>query len=74
MCLAVPLRIVELDREEAVVEREGVRRRIRVGFIKEPKIGDYVLVHAGFAIQRVEEAQAMDSLAAFRELEEALHA
>lgn len=72
MCLAVPLRIKEIEGDTAVVVRGGVSRKVGVGFIKDPEIGDYVLVHAGFAIQKVDESQALDSLSAFRELEEAL--
>ncbi|MBO6164102.1 MAG: HypC/HybG/HupF family hydrogenase formation chaperone [Lachnospiraceae bacterium] len=72
MCLAVPLRIQEIHGSDAVAERDGVRRKIKVGFIADPKVGDYVMVHAGFAIEKVEEQQALDDLAAFREFEEAL--
>ena len=74
MCLAVPLRIRSLHGKEAVAERDGVGRTIRVDFLKDPKEGDYVLVHAGFAIEKVEEAQAMEDIAAWHELEEALRA
>ncbi|MBQ1423968.1 MAG: HypC/HybG/HupF family hydrogenase formation chaperone [Lachnospiraceae bacterium] len=74
MCLAVPLRIKELDGTDAVVERDGVSRRVKVNFIREPKVGDYVMVHAGFAIEKVNEKQAEEDLEAFRELEEVLKA
>jgi hydrogenase expression/formation protein HypC len=74
MCLAVPLRITELDGTDAIAERDGVSRRIKVNFIRNPKVGDYVIVHAGFAIERVNEDQARDDLDAWRELEEALNA
>ena len=57
MCLAVPLRIKELDGTDAVVERDGVSRRVKVNFIREPKVGDYVMVHAGFAMQIVDEKE-----------------
>ena len=59
MCLAVPLKIVEIDGVNAVGEIEGLRRKMRLDFIKEPKIGEYVVVHAGFAIERlsIEEAR-----------------
>ena len=73
MCLAVPLKVIELDGEDAVVERSGVRRKIKTGFIKALQIGEFVLVHAGFAIQKVDETQALDALDAFRELEEVLN-
>jgi len=52
MCLAIPAKIVALNGEEAVVEMDGVRRTAVVSFIKDPQIGDYVLLHAGFAIRK----------------------
>lgn len=72
MCLAVPLRLIEIDGNNAVGEAMGMTRKIRVDFIREPKIGDYVMVHAGFAIERLPEEQAQDDLAAWEELENAL--
>ena len=50
----------------------GVRRKIRVDFIPEPKVGDYVIVHAGFAIERLPEQQALEDLESWEELDEAL--
>ena len=55
MCLAVPLKIVEINGLDAVGEVEGLRRRMRLDFIKEPKIGEYVIVHAGFAMEDIAE-------------------
>ncbi len=52
MCLAIPARIVALNGEQAVVEVQGVRRDAIVTFIASPRIGDYVLLHAGFAIRK----------------------
>ena len=52
MCLAVPARVVEIDGTDAVVEIEGVRRKTNVSLIENPKIGDCVLLHAGFAINK----------------------
>ena len=72
MCLAVPLKLIEIDGREAVGDAMGVRRRIRVDFIPEPKIGDYVIVHAGFAIERLSEQQALEDLESWEELDEAL--
>ena len=72
MCLAVPLKLIEINGSEAVAERAGVTRSVRVDFIKEPKVGDYVLVHAGFAIERVPEGQARKSQEAAAEVEELL--
>lgn len=72
MCLAVPLRLIELNGSDAVGEAMGMRRAVRVDFIPEPKIGDYVMVHAGFAIERLEEAQALEDLETWEELRNAL--
>jgi len=72
MCLAVPLRIKEINGNEAIVERDGISRSVRIDFIKEPKVGDFVLIHAGFAIERINEKQAEEDLEASRELEEEL--
>ncbi len=72
MCLAVPLRLAEIEGNDAVGERDGIRRKVRVDFIKEPKVGDYVIVHAGFAIERLSAEQAEEDLAIAREVEEEL--
>ena len=74
MCLAVPLKITEINGREAVAESMGMRRKIRVDFIEDPKIGEYVLVHAGFAIERLPEKQAREDLESWEELEKAVNA
>lgn len=72
MCLAVPLRLITINGNDAVGEAMGMQRKVRVDFISEPKIGDYVMVHAGFAIERLEEAQALEDLETWEELKNAL--
>ncbi|HBD87005.1 MAG TPA: HypC/HybG/HupF family hydrogenase formation chaperone [Clostridiales bacterium] len=72
MCLAVPLKIVEIDGVNAVGEIEGLRRKMRLDFIKEPKIGEYVVVHAGFAIERLSIEEARLNIAEWEALENAL--
>ncbi len=72
MCLAIPLKLTNIEGMDAVGERDGIRRKIRVDFIKEPKVGDYVIVHAGFAIERLPERQAMEDLEAWEEVRDAL--
>ena len=52
MCLAVPVRIVKIDKENATVEMDGIRRPCNVSFIPDARVGDWVLVHAGFAIRK----------------------
>ena len=72
MCLAIPLQLVEINGKTAVGEAMGMRREIRVDFIDQPQIGDYVIVHAGFAIERLPEQQALDDLEAWGDVRNAL--
>jgi hydrogenase expression/formation protein HypC len=72
MCLAVPARIVELHDSTATISVDGILRDVDVSLIEEPRLGDYVLVHAGFAIHRwdqseVEELQAIRAATDLRE-------
>ena len=72
MCLAVPLKIIEIHGLDAVGESLGMRRPLRVDFIPDQKIGDYVIVHAGFAIERLPERQALEDLESWEELRDVL--
>ena len=66
MCLAVPAKVVEIKDQLAAVELNGVRRAASLMLLPEAKLGDYVLVHAGFAMQIVEaeEAERIEALRA----------
>ncbi|MFO7996516.1 MAG: HypC/HybG/HupF family hydrogenase formation chaperone [Dehalococcoidia bacterium] len=68
MCLAVPVRIVSLDGEEAETEIAGVRRRASIALTPEAKVGDYVLLHTGYAIGVVDEAEAEETLKLLEEI------
>jgi hydrogenase expression/formation protein HypC len=72
MCLAIPLQLIEINGSTAVGEAMGMRREIRVDFIDKPRIGDYVIVHAGFAIERLPEQQALDDLEAWEDVRNAI--
>ena len=72
MCLAVPLKLIEIDGKNAVGESMGMQRKLRVDFIPEPKIGDYVIVHAGFAIERLPEKQALEDIGGWEEIRDVL--
>ena len=52
MCLAIPAKIVSINGEEAIAEIQGVCRKTIVSLINDPRVGDYVLIHAGFAIRK----------------------
>ncbi|MEJ7613743.1 MAG: HypC/HybG/HupF family hydrogenase formation chaperone [Candidatus Fervidibacter sacchari] len=71
MCLAVPAKVVEIVDEEnqiAKVDIGGVRRNISVALLEDVKVGDWVLVHVGFAIQKVDEEEAAQTLALLKGL------
>lgn len=69
MCLAVPSEVVEiLENNIALVDVGGARRRISVSLVDDVSIGDYVLVHAGFAIEKVDKVEAMKTMELFEEL------
>ena len=74
MCLAVPLKVVEINGREAVAESMGMKRKIRVDFIDNPRVWEYVIVHAGFAIERLPEEQALADLETWEELDGAVYA
>ena len=71
MCLGIPMRIVEAAGNEAVVESGGVRKEVRLDLIDGGAVGDYVLVHTGYAIERVDEAEALETLDLIRQVHEA---
>ena len=71
MCLAIPGQVVELVDEAnglATVEVAGVRRRVNIGLLDDVVAGDWVLVHVGFALSRVDEEEALAVLSLLREM------
>lgn len=77
MCLAIPGKLVELVDEGkyiAKVEVAGVRRNVNIGLLQgeeKPEIGDYVLIHVGFALSKINEQEAMETQRALEELGQA---
>lgn len=69
MCLAIPSRVTEVGETEAVVDHGGVKKRVKLDLLAEPvKVGDYLLIHTGFAIQRIAPDEAEETLKLFDEL------
>ena len=71
MCLALPAKVVALDRdaELATVEMDGIKKDVSLALIDDVAVGDYLLIHVGYALQRLSEDEAMRTLALFDELE-----
>ena len=67
MCLAIPSIIVEINDSKAVIDVDGVQRECSLLMLEDPKVGEYVIVHAGFAIQKVDEQAALESLQILKE-------
>ena len=79
MCLAIPMRVTEVrgnpddftTSQIAIVDADGISREIRLDVVDHwPKVGDYVIVHAGFAIHSLIEEEALKNLALLKELAE----
>jgi len=68
MCLGVPARVLEKNGAAAVVELGGVRREISVMLLDDVSVGEWVIVHAGFAIEKLSEEEAEQTLSLFREI------
>lgn len=67
MCLAIPSQIIKINDNIAVIDVAGVRREASLLLLEDPQVGDWVIVHAGFAIQKLDEAAAQESLRYLRE-------
>jgi len=73
MCLAVPVRVVELlENEQALIDVGGVRNRVSLALVDDVAVGDYVIMHTGFAIARLDVDEAERTLALFEEIAQTL--
>ena len=68
MCLAIPAKITKIENSMGTIDMEGTQREVSMLLLEDAKIGDYVIVHAGFAIHKIDEAEAKESLKVLREL------
>lgn len=72
MCLAIPGKIVELNKEKhsAVVDFDGIKQKVIVAMVPNPEVGKYVIIHAGYAIEIMEEQDAMEAIDQWKEIAE----
>jgi hydrogenase expression/formation protein HypC len=70
MCLGIPAKLIKIDKDMAEVDVGGARRKISVQLLRDARIGEYVLLHAGFAIQKIDEKKAKQTLKLIEELNE----
>jgi len=71
MCLSIPSKVVKIDKEKAtaIVDTMGVQREVGIDFIEDRvKVGDYVLIHIGFAMEIIDEKEALASIETYKEI------
>ena len=68
MCLGIPMRVIERNGADAVAESGGVKKSIRLDLIEGVDIGDYVLIHAGYAIEKLDTGEALETLELLRQV------
>ncbi len=68
MCLAIPMKIIRIKNNTAYAEVGGVEYQANIDLLKEVDIGDYIIVHAGFAIEKLDEQTAQESLDIWKEI------
>ena len=72
MCLAIPMKIIDIEGTIATAEVDGVTRQARLDLLPEAGLGDFILIHAGLAISRLDPEDAAETLALMREMADAI--
>jgi len=68
MCLAIPMQVTSIAGETALCEIDGVKREASLMLVEDVRVGDFVLIHAGFAMEKLDPTEAETTLALFRQL------
>lgn len=68
MCLAVPMKVVQINGEFGIAELGGLRRKVNLQLLPQIKVGDYIIVHAGFGIERLDTQEAEETLKVINEI------
>ena len=70
MCLAIPGKILEIEDNSAIVDFDGIKQKIIIALILNPEVGKFVIVHAGYAIEMMNEKDALESIEQWKEIAE----
>lgn len=70
MCLAIPGKILKIDGHSAIVDFDGLKQKVIVALIQNPEVGKFVIVHAGYAIEMMNEIDALEAIDQWKELAE----
>jgi len=68
MCVGVPMQVISIEGDQAMTEVDGVKREASLMLLDEVAVGDFVIIHAGFAISKLDEEDARETLAMMREV------
>jgi len=70
MCLAIPGKILEINENSALVDFDGIKQNVIIALIQNPEVGKYVIIHAGYAIEMINEQEAMEAIEQWKEIAE----
>ena len=70
MCLAIPGKILEINQNSALVDFDGIKQNVIIALIQNPEIGKFVIVHAGYAIEMINETEALEAIEQWKEIAE----
>ncbi|MEW6170231.1 MAG: HypC/HybG/HupF family hydrogenase formation chaperone [Candidatus Omnitrophota bacterium] len=68
MCLGIPMKLISIEKDFATAEVENIKRRVNIRMLANAKIGDYVLIHAGFAIQKIDPIEAKKTIKLIKDI------
>ncbi len=67
MCLAIPMKVVEIKGNRGIVEFTGIKREVGLDLLEDVRVDDWVIIHTGFAISKLDEAEAQETLSLLKE-------
>jgi len=70
MCLAIPGKIISIDGNSAIVDFDGIEQEVIIALVLNPEVGKYVIIHAGYAIEQMDEKDAMEAIEQWKEIAE----
>lgn len=70
MCLAIPGKILNIDGNSALVDFDGIKQKVIIALIQNPEVGKFIIVHAGYAIEMMDEKDALEAIEQWKELAE----
>ena len=67
MCLAIPMKVVEIEGNKGIVEYTGIKREVGLELLEDVKVDDWIIIHTGFAISKLNEEEAQETLSLLKE-------